>query len=387
MFPTLLAAVTGLSPVPPKLVDADNALAVDLYAHVAKNPGNVVFSPTSIATALAMTYAGARGNTAAQMEKTLHIPPGPFDVHAGFGALLSRLESSAARDPELHVANRLFAQKGVAFEPAFLGITKSQYGAPLELLDFASAPDPSRVFINQWVEKQTKNRIKDLLPPAAVDGGTRLVLANAVYFKGAWVTAFDKKATRDDVFLAKKVPTMHASMHASYAESDDAQVLELPYERVNGEHGISMVIVLPREKDGAAKLPAKRLFELLGSKSFSHPEVEMSIPKWKTTMPLELGATLQALGMTDAFSPGKADFTGMTNQVRLFVSRAIHKAFVDVNEEGTEAAAATAIVMTEGAAMPEKRVVFRADHPYVWALKDQSTGTLLFVGRVDDPTM
>jgi len=385
MLPTILAAVTALAPVSPKLVESENAFASDVYALVAKSPGNVVFSPASIATALAMTYAGARGKTALQMEKTLHIPEGPFDVHGGYSALLARLESSGGGNPELHVANRLFGQKGLAFEAPFLATTKSQYGASLEALDFVKASEPSRLFINQWVEKQTKDRIKDLLPAGAIDGSTRLVLTNAVYFKGAWVTAFDKKATRDEAFGAKKVPTMHATRHATYAETTDAQVLELPYKRESADHGISMIIVLPRDKDGAAKLPAKRLFELFGTKAFGSPEVEMSLPRFKTTMPLELGSTLQSLGMVDAFSAA-ADFTGITKQVPLSISRAIHKAFVDVNEEGTEAAAATAIVMTEGAAMPPKKVTFRADHPFVWALKDQSTGALLFVGRVDDPT-
>ncbi|MBI2389635.1 MAG: serpin family protein [Deltaproteobacteria bacterium] len=384
MLPVLLATATALAPVSPKIVDADNAFAADLYAVVGKSPGNVVFSPTSIATALAMTWTGARGKTAMQMEKTLHLPPSPFDVHGGYGALLSRLESSGAGDPELHVANRLFGQKGLAFEAPFLATTKAHYGAGLEALDFAGAPEPSRLFINQWVEKQTRDRIKDLLPAGAVDSSTRLVLTNAVYFKGAWMTAFDKKATRDEPFGAKKVPTMHASQDASYFEAKDAQVLELPYKRASADHAVSMVIVLPREADGAAKLPAGRIFELLGTKTFSSREVDMSIPRFKTTMPLELGPVLKSLGMIDAFG-ASADFGGIS-KTPMYISRAIHKAFVDVNEEGTEAAAATAIVMREGAAVPPPKVTFRADHPFVWALKDQSTGALLFVGRVDDPT-
>lgn len=386
MLPTILAAVTVLAPVPPKLVDAQNAFAADLYGHVGKSPGNVVFSPTSIATALAMTSAGANGNTAVQMDKVLHVPAGPFDLHAGYSALLGRLESGGAGDPELRVANRLFGRKGMTFEAAFLATTKAQYHAPLEQLDFEKSAEPSRLFINDWVAKQTNARITDLLPAGAIVADTRLVLTNAVYFKGAWMTAFDKKATRDEAFGAKKVPTMHASQHALYAESSDAQVLELPYKRTSADRAVSMVIVLPRDKDGATKLTPKRLFELLGTHGFTSPEVDVSLPKWKTTMPLELGTTLQALGMTDAFG-NNADFSRMSKLVPLKISRAIHKAFVDVNEEGTEAAAATAIVMVKaGAAAPEPKVTFRADHPFVWAIKDQSTGALLFVGRVDDPT-
>lgn len=386
MYTTLLAAASvAMAPVPTKIVDAHNAFAADLYAELGGKAGNLVLSPTSISTALAMTYAGARGGTAAQMVKTLRLPAGPFDVHGGYAALLSRLESSAVGDPELHVGNRLFGQKGGAFESAFLDVLSKKYGAPMEALDFAASPDPSRLFINAWVEKQTKSRIKDLLPASSIDASTRLVLTNAVYFKSSWLSAFDKKLTKDEAFGAKKVPTMHANRDASYFEDETAQVLELPYRSAGLDRAVSMVLVLPRAKDGAAKLTAKRTFELLETKTFGVREVDMAIPRFKITMSFELGETLKKLGMTDAFGP-KADFSGISKTLPLFISRAIHKAFVDVNEEGAEAAGATAIVMTEGAVAIKQKAVFRADHPFVWALKDRSTGTLLFVGRVDDPS-
>lgn len=385
MIPALLALSAALAPVPTKIVDAHNLFAADVYGELAKKPGNLVFSPTSISTALAMTYAGARGDTASQMAKTLHLPEGPFDVHGAYGALLSRLESSAAGDPELHVANRLFGQKGAPFESAFLDLTHAKYGAPMEALDFAKSPEPSRLFINAWVEKQTKSRIKDLLPEGTIDGSTRLVLTNAVYFKGSWLTAFDKKLTSDEAFGTKKVPTMHAMRGASYLDTDAAQILELPYKSAGVDHAVSMVIVLPHDKDGANKLGAKRAFELLQTKTMGFRDVQMSIPRFKATLPFSLGDVLKKLGMVDAFGSA-ANFTGISSSIPLSISHVIHKAFVDVNEEGTEAAAATAVVATKGIkSEPVPPVVFRADHPFLWALKDRSTGTLLFVGRVDDP--
>ena len=381
----LFAAAVALAPVPTAVVDGNNDFGADLYGAIGAKPGNVVFSPASISTALAMTYAGARGDTAAQMAKTMHLPGAPFDVHAGYGALLTRLTSTATGDPELRVANRLFGQKGWTMEAPFLSITKDRYAAPVELLDFG-ASDAARGTINTWVDKQTGSRIKDLIPSGALSADTRLVLANAIYFKAKWATAFEKKATTDDAFFGvkAKVPTMHRTMTVGYADFADAQVLDLPYLGKDPNHAASMRVVLPKKKDGLGALGSKRTFELMRAKT-SLVEVVVSLPRFKVTQPTDLGVVLQGLGMVDAFKQGKADFSGIHKTEKLYVSKALHKAFVQVDEEGTEAAAATAIVVgTDSVSIP---VVFKADHPFAWALRDTSTGALLFAGRVDDPSV
>lgn len=388
MSPTLAALALALAPVPTAVVDASNDFAADLYGAIGAKAGNVVFSPASISTALAMTYGGARGVTAAQMVKTMHLPGPPFDVHAGYGALLGRLTSTAAGDPELRLANRLFGQKGWAMEAPFVSLAKDKYGAPVDLLDF-KAPEAARSTINGWVAGQTNDRIKDLIPAGVLDADTRLVLTNAVFFKGKWANAFDKKATTDQPFFAAKaspkVPTMRSTMTVGYADHADAQVLELPYLGKDPAHAASMILVLPKKKDGLGALGGKRTFELLRSKP-STTKVDVSLPRFKVTQPTDLNEILKGLGMTDAFKAGQADFSGIHKTEKLFISRALHKAFVQVDEEGTEAAAATAIVVATEGAMPHPTPAFQADHPFAWAIRDKSTGALLFVGRVDDPS-
>lgn len=386
MIAPVLAAAVVLAPVPSAVVDANNEFAADLYGALTAKPGNVVFSPASISTALAMTSAGARGDTATQMTKTLHQPGPPFDVHAGYGALLARLTSTAAGDPELRVANRLFGQKGWTMEAPFLAIAKDRYAAPVELLDFG-ASEAARGTINGWVDKHTGARIKDLIPSGVLGDDTRLVLANAIYFKGTWATAFDKKATTDQPFFAPKatpkVPTMHRTMSVGYADFADAQVLELPYLGKDPAHAASMRVVLPKKKDGLGALGSKRTFELLRAKVTTQTVV-ISLPRFGATQPTDLGPVLQGLGMVAAFQQGKADFSGIHKTEKLHVSKALHKAFVQVDEEGTVAAASTAVVMeTDSAAMPDP--VFTADHPFAWAIRDASTGALLFAGRVEQP--
>ncbi len=390
MLPLVLAAASALAPVPTPIVDGANAFAEDLYAVVAKKPGNVVLSPASISTALAMTYAGAQGNTAKQMQKTLHLPA--TGVHEGFSSLLARLDSNGAGDPELRVANRLFGQKGSPFEAAFLSTVKTSYAAPLENLDFAKDPEAARGTINAWVQKQTGDHIKDLFPAQSIKSNARLVLTNAIYFKGKWATAFDKKQTTDDAFTASgtspKVPTMHLTAHFPYADAADAQVLELPYQYKDKDHALSMVVVLPKAKDGATTLGAKRLFELLRTPTSWNREAIVSLPRFSATIPLDLNPVLGQLGMTDAFDETKANFNGMADpkKLPLFLARAVHKAFIDVNEVGTEAAAATGVIIATPTSVAPAPVVFKADHPFVWAIRDKASNALLFVGRVDDPS-
>ena len=377
-----------------QVAEGCNRFAFDLYARLKGGEGNLFLSPYSISTALAMTYAGARGRTADQMAQVLHLPSSGEAVHAAYAALQNDLNAAGPGAPgyELIVANRLWGQKGHAFLPEFLALLEARYGAGLEQLDFARATEAARQTINGWVEEKTREKIKDLLKPGILNAMTRLVLTNAIYFKGKWAGPFNEKATREEDFFItpeKKVaaPLMHRTAKFGYFEGDGLQALELPYQ---GDR-LAMVVLLPKRnvppgaKDGLAareaSLSSEKVAEWIGK--LRRRKVEVALPRFKTTAEFSLGDTLVAMGMTDAF--GRADFSGMTGTRDLFISAVIHKAFVDVNEEGTEAAAATAVVIRplNGGGSPP---AFRADHPFLFLIRDTKTGAILFLGRILDPT-
>jgi serpin B len=284
------------------------------------------------------------------------------------------------------IANRLYGQKDFVFLPSFLKIQRDFYGAPLEQVDFIRATEAARQAINAWVEKRTKDKIKELIKPGFVTPNTRLVLANAIYFKAAWMQPFDVKLTADEQFFvgpnsAVKAPTMHAGLHTKFLKTDSFRALELPYQG----RELSMVLFLPNKVDGLAdfekQLSAVNLRQWLGK--LTDHQVQVSLPKFKLTAEFELADVLAALGMHDAFGPA-ADFSGMTTRDRLYISAVVHKAFIDLNEAGTEAAAATAVIMDRASAVPSDD--FKADHPFVYLIKDNRTGAILFMGRVVNPT-
>lgn len=368
------------------LVAADSEFAFDLYAQLAKKDGNLFFSPYSISNALAMPYAGAKGNTALEMQKVLHFPFDQEAVNQSFAQLIRQTQDRKAAKYKLVVANRLFGQKDYGFLPNFLKTTQLYYGAPLEEVDFIGATETARKTINSWVEKKTQDKIKDLIQPGVLDIETRLVLANAIYFKAAWKTPFTDKATKPAPFFApgkkQNVATMHGSFTTRYYKGDGFSAVELPYE----QNDLSMVIFLPEKNDDLAAfekdLNAANLKSWMSK--FSPHEVAVSLPKFKVTAEFQLNKALEALGMHDAFT-NKADFSGMTSRDKLHISAVIHKAFVDVNEAGTEAAAATAVIMRLSSAIT-KSATFNADHPFVYLIRDNKTGSVLFIGRVVNPS-
>lgn len=385
------SAAEPQKPVPPGAVAGNTAFAQDLWQRLRVVKGNVFFSPASISAALAMTHAGARGDTAKQIAKVFHFDAVPAsDLHAAQGSLLARLGSTSPDSPQLAIANRLWSQKGMTLGADFQKTAKDHYGAGVEPLDFDKAPNPSRITINNWVASHTNDKIKDLLAPGVINSDTRLVLTNAIWFKGKWATAFDKSATRDEPFAtpagSKKVPTMHATMKARYGETKDATVAELPYLSKDPGRKLSMVVVLPKDKDGLAKLEAAPQIDAWVA-SLGPAKVNVALPRFKTTQQMSLGDTLQAMGMPDAFDGAKANFKGIHPSIPLWISNVIHKAYVDVNEEGTEAAAATAVVIgTESAAVEIIRT-FTVDRPFAFFIRDEGTGAILFLGRIQDPTV
>jgi serpin B len=373
---------------PSSVEEGNTAFAVKLYREVAKAEGNVALSPFSVSTALAMTWAGARGETAEEMRSVLGFGSEQQAVHEAFAELQAKLaKASEADGVELNIANRLWGMTGHVFEAEFLRITREGYGAELEALDFSDAAKAAKT-INTWIEAQTKDRIKDLLAAGDLGPLTRLVLTNAVYFKGSWLVEFDPKATQEASFFAPtgevEVKMMFRKGEMRYGETDDAQLVSLPYR---GE-GISMLLVLPKAKDGLGALEAKLDAELLskwmglGAKE----KVKLWLPRFRLESTFSLGEALQALGMPSAFSEASADFSGMTGRRGLYISAVLHKVFVEVNEEGTEAAAATAVVMkTRRAVESPPTPEFRADHPFLFLLCDDETGSILFMGRVQQP--
>jgi serpin B len=375
---------------------ANNAFALDLYAKARAQPGNLAFSPFSIASALAMTAAGARTETAAQMRKVLHLGAGGSDRDLDVAGSLIASYGAPEQKITIRVANRLFGDKAFTFEKPYLARVQAAFGAPLEVVDFQHASDAARLLINGWVATQTQNHIQSLIPPNGVDDTTRLVLANAIYFLGDWATPFDKRRTSNAAFFATKadqhpVPTMHATESFGYATRMGAKILDLPYE--NG--AIALTIVLPNDADGLGALEARLTAdELAGlTRSLASTRVAVSLPKFEIDpkAALSLGDLLKSLGMPLAFDREKADFSGMaippSPSERLYLGKVFHKAFVRVDEKGTEAAAATAVSMMRATAVMRHAdpVEFKADHPFLFLLRDTSTGLVLFMGRVGDP--
>lgn len=371
------------------VVEDNNKFAFDLYARLKEADGNLFFSPYSVSTALAMTYAGARGNTEAQMADVLHFVLTQESLHPAFSTLMQNFKADSEKSGfEFSIANALWGQEGYKFHQAFINITKSYYEAGFKEVDFVKNTESTRQTINKWVEEKTKDKIKELIKPGILTEFTRLVLTNAIYFKGRWVSQFEKKNTTPRQFELTtgekvEVPMMSQTKEFRYFENEIAQVLEMPYKG----NRLSMVIFLPKEKKGIREL--EDLFKAENIKDWllelRKQEVIALLPRFKMTSGLFLEEALQSLGMTDAFDSKLADFSGMTSDpVGLYISRVIHKAFVDVNEEGTEAAAATAVVMTLRG-MPEPKPVFRADRPFIFIIRDMRSGSILFVGRVMDP--
>jgi serpin B len=372
------------------VVEGNNAFATDLYAQLRKRDGNLFFSPESISTAFAMAYAGARGTTAEQMAATLHYTLPPEKLHPAMGALLAGLNGPHA-GYQLRVADALWAEKDFTFLDDFLKLTSSDYGAGFNRVDFKGSSEAVRATINQWVEEKTEDKIKDLLPAGSVTPTTRLVLTNAIYFKGDWQAQFDKAQTKDEDFHVSaaqtvKTPLMHLTSKLGYFNGGTFQTVDIPYK--SGE--LSMIVLLPNDEGG---LPAlEKSFTSANAKQWLSQlrpgsKIVLTLPKFKMTQQFQLGGTLSAMGMSTAFARGAADFSGMTGKRDLWISAAIHKAYIDVNEEGTEAAAATGIVMRSMiAARPEPPIVFRADHPFLFLIRDNHSGAILFMGRVNDPT-
>jgi serpin B len=373
-----------------ELVKGDNAFAVDLYGQLGLQAGNLFFSPASISTALGMTYAGAAGTTAAEMQKGLHFTLPPDRLHPAMGALLKSMNASHP-GYQLRVADALWAQEGESFLPAYLALTKANYGAGFHPVNFAKVPEKVRLTINQWIEKQTEDKIKDLLQPGVVTEDTRLVLTNAIYFKASWESQFEKAQSLEEDFhvsaaQAVRATLMHREGRYSYFNGGTFQALEIPYQ----VEELSMIVFLPNDPGGLPALEQSLTpseLERWTGQLHSEPKVILTLPKFKMTREFELGNALIALGMKQAFERS-ADFSAMTGKRDLWISAAIHKAYIDVDEQGTEAAAATGTVM-RSLAMPAQRpqpIVFRADHPFLFLIRDNRSGGILFMGRVADPT-
>ena len=434
----------------------NNCFALQLYQKLQGEKGNLFFSPYSISTALAMTYAGAKGRTQEQMAQTLcfptskevvqawrglpalasrgypglalpsrdaplaaerqgqdalatrgqgqdalatreqgrdalataHEPLTPEDFARAVGEIIKDLNARGGKGTyELRVANALWGQQDFEFLPSFAKLVEDQYGGHLERVNFVKSVEKARRTINAWVEKQTNGKIKDLIGPGLLDSMTRLVLTNAIYFKGTWASQFKKDGTQDEPFTLLdgskiRVPMMNQKARFGYGETDTLRVLEMPY--VGQE--LSMVILLPKEAAGISDLEKALTPENISKwlTGVHRQEVIVAVPRFKMTHKFSLGAVLQAMGMADAFSE-QADFSGMTGRRDLFISAVVHQAYVDVNEEGTEAAAATGVTMKLTAMAPGRVPVFRVDHPFLFLIRDIRSGSILFLGRTMNP--
>jgi len=371
------------------VVEANNQFAIDLYRKInAQDAGkNIFVSPFSVSTALAMTFEGSSGNTRKQMAGVLHLYMSDADRQTGFSALLTETSAGPGKHYKLNVANALWGQKGYHFEAPFVSATDKYYSGTLKSVDFAGNTEGARVEINTWVEDHTAKMIRDLIPRGALDTDTPLVLTNAIYFKGTWASQFKPLFTKDAPFNVSKTvkvqtPMMHQTGHFRFIKEDGVEAIELPYE----DDDLSMIAILPDgdiDKMGAG-LSLDQIKQLCVD-MFSQ-DVDVILPRFKMEAGYSMGPMLSGMGMPDAFSVKLADFSGMSGRPNLYIGKVIHKARIEVNEEGSEAAAATGVVMVEKAMMRDK-AVFRADRPFLFIIVHNPTGAILFMGRLSNPSL
>ena len=372
------------------VVTGSNKFALELYGRIEDKQGNLFLSPYSVSTALAMTAAGARGQTEKQMMDTLFATSLKSEqVHKSFGEIIKQLNAAGEKGGfELTIANALWGQEGYKFLPDYLNLVKAEYGGNLQEVDFVKHTEEARKTINAWVEQKTKDKIKELIKPGILDPMVRLVLTNAIYFKGKWAVQFKPEQTKEmpfNLLNGEKIntPMMHQTGNFGYTEINDVQAIEMPYV----SNDLSMVILLPKKFDGVKDLEKELTADKLADwlTKIHKREVQVLFPRFKMTSEFKLANVLGLMGMTDAFS-GEADFSGMTGKRGLFISAVIHKAYVEVNEEGTEAAAATGVTM-HATSIGEPPPVFKADHPFIFLIRDNHTESILFMGRLENPAV
>jgi serpin B len=370
-----------------------NAFGLELFRRAGAADGNVVVSPASVALALAMARAGARGETAVEMDAVLHDMA--TDAHAAWlNALDAALTGRSGTFPDtagkpqpvsLRIANAPFSQRGMTLHEAYLEALASRFGAGLRLVDYQADPETARRSINGWVSDQTERRIPELLVPGVITRDTRLTLVNAIYLKAPWLTPFSPEATKPGTFTRAdgttiEVPMMAGNLTVPYAEGSGWRAVELPY--VGGS--LALLVIVPDSMGTfETSLTPELLAEIAGG--LTERPVQLTFPRFGIESKVDLATTLAAMGMPLAFDPDRADFSGITTEERLFISAVIHQANIDVDEKGTEAAAATAVVM-RATAEPGTPVTLRVDRPFLFALRDVPTGTILFLGRVADPS-
>lgn len=373
-------------------VKNNNQFAFEIYNKLDKKDKNIFLSPYSISTALAMTYTGAKAKTAECMEKVMHFSGGIGMISTEFNSLIAEINSRNGKDIEINVANRLFGDKKTEFLNEFLQNVEKNFSAPLQKVDFKNDLEGSRKIINKWVEDKTKNKIIELIKPNVLQPETKLALVNAIYFYGDWAHQFDSLATRKGNFYTdeqtkKEVKLMWQKENFEYTETNDLKAIRMPYKG----NTLSMEVFLPNKKDGLAELEKNMTEENYSklSKQFKWEEVSVTFPKYKMTVDFQLGDILKEMGMELAFSDF-ADFSGMSTKTPLKISHVIHKAFIDVGEKGTEAAAATAVIMVEVTSVrreePKPHKIFTADHPFFFTIRDNKTGSILFMGKVMNPS-
>ena len=369
-------------------VNFNTRFAMDLFGRLKTGEGNFFFSPYSISSCMAMVFAGAQEDTELQMARVLHFNTNQEVFHSVFSELQGQVEGAAKPgELELRLANGLWSQRGHPFNAAFLEIGKQLYGANIMQVDFKKNAEPVRKLIDGFVKERTGGKIPDLIPQGLINGTTRLVVVNAIYFKGKWEKPFKKEDTADAPFtvaVEKKVtaPLMHTTAEFNYGETPDMQVLEMPY----GGGRLSMVVLLPKgsnEVDTVENVLRRRGPDALLSQA-SMKKVDVSLPKFRLTGQFLLSKELKEMGMPAAFT-SEADFFSMDDMHDLYLTEVVHKAFIEVNEEGTEAAAATGVTVAM-TAVPMNNPVFRADHPFVFLIRDMQSRSVLFLGRVANPT-
>jgi serpin B len=377
-----------------KLTEGNNRFALNLYRVLKDNEGNIFYSPYSISEALAMTYGGARGETEKEMASALQFLLEQGQLHSAFNnldiELAKRGEGAEGKDGEgfrLNVVNAIWGQKGYKFSESYLDLLAQNYGAGMRIVDYIDAAEEARQTINDWVAQQTEDKIKDLLPAGSVNSLTRMVLTNAIYFNAAWANQFEKEATQPAQFTLPDNSTVSVDMmkqyaeHYNYAEGQDYQVIELPYDG----RELSMLVLLPAEgkfTEFESTLDDSLLNTILAQ--LQPAAVNLSMPKFEIKYETGLAGAMRSLGMQQAFIGGTADFSGMTGNLDLYITDILHKAFISVDEAGTEAAAATGVVFGTSS-MPTDIKDFTMDRPFIFMIKDNPSGQILFLGRVTNP--